>query len=59
MKYSVKSDKARKMAAKMRMKIANNTYYAEKINRKINSADAETHKIISAYIDELNKNSNV
>ena len=59
MKYSVKSDKARKAAAKMRMKMANNTYYAEKINRKINSADAETRKIISAYIDELNKNSHV
>lgn len=55
MKYSVKSDKARKAAAKMRMQIANNVYYAEKINRKINSADAETRKIISAYIDELNK----
>ena len=55
MKYSVKSDKARKIAAKMRMKIANNTYYSEKINRKINSADAETSKIIRAYIDKLNK----
>ena len=55
MKYSVKSDEARKSAAKMRMKIAYNNYYIEKMNRKINSSDLETRKIIEEYINKLNK----
>lgn len=55
MKYSVKSDKAAKRAAKARYKIANNKVYIEKMNRKIsNLSDAEIQSGYSFVNEYLN-----
>lgn len=53
MKYSIKSDKYAKKAAKARMKIANNNAYREKMKRKVSSISPEDLKGAYAFCKDL------
>ena len=51
--YSVRSDKVAKKAAKARMKIANNKYYVDKINRKVSEISKEDLAGTYAFVEKL------
>ena len=51
--YSVRSDKVAKKAAKARMKIANNKYYVDKINRKVSEISKEDLAGAYAFVEKL------
>ena len=54
MKYSVKSDKVAKKAAKARMKIAKNKHYIEKMNRKISEISKEDLAGAYSFVKRMN-----
>lgn len=53
MHYSVRSDKVAKKAAKARMKIANNKYYVDKMNRKVSEISKEDLAGAYAFVEKL------
>lgn len=53
MKYSVKSDKVAKQAAKARMKIANNDYYIQMMKRKVSSLSEEELQGAYSFVKNL------
>lgn len=55
MKYSIKSDKAAKKAAKIRAKIANDQYYISKMKVKISSISQEDLAGAYSFINEMRK----
>lgn len=55
MKYSVKSDKAAKKAAKVRLKIANDKYYISKMNNKISQLSKEELQTGYSFVNEMRK----
>ena len=55
MKYSVKSDKAARKAAKIRMKVANNERYIAAMKRKASSIPDEELRTTYAFVNELFK----
>ena len=55
MKYSVKSDKVAKKAAKARMKITNNERYVAKMNRKISTLSKDELSGAYSFVNELLK----
>ena len=55
MKYSVKSDKVAKKAAKARMQIANNDRYIAAMNRKISTLSKEEVSGAYSFVNELLK----
>lgn len=55
MKYSVKSDKAARKAAKIRMKIANNERYVAAMKRKASSISDEELRTTYAFVNDLFK----
>lgn len=54
MKYSIKSDKIARKAAKARMKIANNENYVAKMKEKVNNIPDAEVKLGRDYIEMLN-----
>lgn len=57
MKYSIKSDEFARLAAKTRLKIANNELYIAKMNQKVASLSDDEVNMGKAYIDRLRQDS--
>ena len=55
MKYSVKSDKAAKKAAKARMRIAKNKRYIATMDRKISSLSSEELQGAYSFVNDMMK----
>lgn len=55
MKLSIKSDKAAKKAAKVRLKLANDKYYVSKMNRKISSLSKEELQTAYSFVNDMRK----
>lgn len=55
MSLSVKSDKAAKKAAKIRLKLANDKYYISKMNRKISSLSKEELQTAYSFVNDMKK----
>lgn len=55
MRYSIKSDKAAKKAAKIRMRISNNERYVNMMKRKISSFSPEEIERINSFSQGLLK----
>ena len=55
MSLSVKSDKAAKKAAKIRLKLANDQYYISKMNRKVSSLSKEELQTAYSFVNDMRK----
>lgn len=53
MRYSIKSDKVAKQAAKMRMKITNNEYYVESMKKKVSTLSKSDLQGAYSFVDRI------
>lgn len=55
MRYSVKSDKVAKKAAKARLKIAKNKVYIDRVNRKVSEINPNDLQGAYSFVEKLNR----